>query len=201
MSRKFSDEKRSRIIEAAIDVIEEKKLSKGLMDDIARRADVAKGTVYLYFKSKEDLFCQVFLGFVDRIREIIEGIESEKLDAKQSLRNLLQMVSDFLRQHRQVFLALSLETGNIKGNIHKRFHNEMEKRIVGLVEALTPIMARGVKEGSLKKYPPEMLSGLLLSLLPALAHSTLRPMKMPNDMKIYISEDILYKILMEGIGR
>jgi len=52
-------DKRLAIINAAHTVIHEKGITNATVDDIAQRAGVAKGTVYLYFKSKEDIIVEM----------------------------------------------------------------------------------------------------------------------------------------------
>lgn len=54
--RRRSEARPGEIVEAALDLFVEKGFSATKMDEIARRAGVTKGTVYLYFPSKEDLF-------------------------------------------------------------------------------------------------------------------------------------------------
>ena len=54
--RRAPDERPSQILEAALDVFGEKGLAAARLDDIARRAKLAKGTIYLYFPNKDELF-------------------------------------------------------------------------------------------------------------------------------------------------
>lgn len=71
--------KRAAILHAAFDVISELGLYKTTVEAVAKRAQVAKGTVYLYFKSKEDLFVEMV---VDRLEhaheEVLEAISHEQ---------------------------------------------------------------------------------------------------------------------------
>lgn len=53
-------EKRALIIDAAVDVFAERGFHPARVSDIARRAGVADGTIYLYFKNKEDLLLSIF---------------------------------------------------------------------------------------------------------------------------------------------
>jgi len=71
--------KRMDILHAAFDVISEKGLYKATVEDVARRAQVAKGTVYLYFKSKEDLFVEMVIDRMDHAsEEVMEAISREQ---------------------------------------------------------------------------------------------------------------------------
>ncbi len=61
------NEKRARILEAAIDVFAEKGFHAARISDIANKAGVADGTIYLYFKHKEDILLSVFEEKMDEL--------------------------------------------------------------------------------------------------------------------------------------
>jgi len=79
------EQKRQRILRAAIDVFASKGYFAARMTDVAEAAGVADGTLYLYFEGKEHLLMSIFdsvLGrFIERLDEEIETIENptEKL--------------------------------------------------------------------------------------------------------------------------
>ena len=96
MARRRTPDKRSRILEAAVKVFARHGYFGARVSDIARRARVADGTIYLYFRSKEDilvsLFDEVMAEHVDKGREelrAVEGTEARLLViAKHHLRLL-----------------------------------------------------------------------------------------------------------------
>ena len=51
--------KRERILEAAADLFSQKSYHEVMMEDVAKMTSVAKGTVYNYFSSKEDLYFSI----------------------------------------------------------------------------------------------------------------------------------------------
>jgi AcrR family transcriptional regulator len=57
--RRAPDERPQQIVDAALAVFDEQGLDGARLDDIARRAGIAKGTIYLYFPNKEELFREV----------------------------------------------------------------------------------------------------------------------------------------------
>jgi TetR/AcrR family fatty acid metabolism transcriptional regulator len=75
MARKRSDDKRRRILDAAIKVFARKGYFGAKVSEIAGRADVADGTIYLYFRNKEDilvsLFDEVMAEHIERARREI----------------------------------------------------------------------------------------------------------------------------------
>jgi TetR/AcrR family fatty acid metabolism transcriptional regulator len=60
MARPKSDDKRARILQAAVKVFARKGYFAARVSEIARRAGVADGTIYLYFRGKEDLLVSLF---------------------------------------------------------------------------------------------------------------------------------------------
>src|SRR5690349_11249606 len=75
--RRRKEERPGEIIAAAMAVFAEKGFAAARLEDIARRAGVSKGALYLYFETKEDLFHAVVTEAVaPRIRGVIAMVES-----------------------------------------------------------------------------------------------------------------------------
>lgn len=67
-------ERRSVILEAAIDTFAERGFHHARVSDVAKQAGVADGTIYLYFKSKDDLLISLF---EEKMEQIVEAFRSE----------------------------------------------------------------------------------------------------------------------------
>jgi TetR/AcrR family fatty acid metabolism transcriptional regulator len=65
MARQKSDEKRRRILQAAVKVFAQRGYHRAKVAEIARHAAVADGTIYLYFRNKEDILVSLFNGVMD----------------------------------------------------------------------------------------------------------------------------------------
>lgn len=85
-------EKRSRIIEAAVEVFAEKGFRAARVSDIARTAGVADGTIYLYFRNKEDLLLVIF-------EEKMELLLTQLEDALRGLDDPLDRIVAYTRNH------------------------------------------------------------------------------------------------------
>lgn len=66
MPRRRTDDKRQRILQAAVKVFARKGYHGARVSEIARRADVADGTIYLYFQNKEEVLVSLFDRAMDR---------------------------------------------------------------------------------------------------------------------------------------
>ena len=108
-------EKRGVILDAAASLFLKDGFFKVTMDMVAERAGVAKGTLYLYFKDKEELFCSVirsrFLKLVGEVKGIVDG--SHSLD--ELLENLISFGNRFVdeiglyKEARERFMELPFE--------------------------------------------------------------------------------------------
>src|SRR5215217_7324368 len=71
--RRAPDERPQQILDAALAVFDEEGLDRARLDDIARRAGIAKGTIYLYFPNKEELFREVVRHTIVSRLEAVRG--------------------------------------------------------------------------------------------------------------------------------
>ncbi|MEE2788677.1 MAG: TetR/AcrR family transcriptional regulator [Myxococcota bacterium] len=88
MSAPRVGEKRLKILDAAVKVFAERGFYNARVSDIAAAAGVADGTIYLYFKNKDDLLIQVF---EDRMDEILTTMR-ERLSAEDSALERLRIL-------------------------------------------------------------------------------------------------------------
>ena len=78
-------DKRRHILEAAVSVFARAGFHKSRVSDIAREADVADGTIYLYFKSKDDILISIF---EETMSEMIDRVERAIADVDDPLERL-----------------------------------------------------------------------------------------------------------------
>ena len=81
--RRLPEERPRQILDAALAEFAERGLAAARLDDIARRAGLSKGTIYLYFPNKEELFREVIrhsvISFIERGEERVEAIDDPLL--------------------------------------------------------------------------------------------------------------------------
>ncbi len=80
----YKEEAKSRILEAAKQVFDEKGYRQATMDDIAKKLGVSKGALYLYFASKEELFDAICKTAPLALKEILYSTFREKTNPAES---------------------------------------------------------------------------------------------------------------------
>ena len=92
-----TEDKRRCILSAALDCFEERGFAATRMEDIARSAGVAKGTIYNYFKGKEELLhalAESIAGVMHRNLENVTSSENEGLPLKDRLMKVVAPLTD-----------------------------------------------------------------------------------------------------------
>lgn len=152
--RRAPEERPQQIIDAAFYEFGEHGLAGARLDDIAKRAQIAKGTIYLYFPNKEALFREMVRGTViDALAKAEAQIESQKSDSATSqLRHSAKNWWFFLRTDRVRVIQrlVHAELGNFP-DLMEFYAAEVVTRGRKLV---IDIIQRGVELGEFRPVDP-----------------------------------------------
>ena len=168
--RRAPEARPTQILDAAFHEFGERGLAGARLDDIAKRAQVAKGTIYLYFPNKEALFREmVHATIVSALVEAeasLAGLASETAEAQ--LRRLGQGWWTFLRTERVQALQrlVALELGQFP-DLMQFYADEVIARGRRLVSG---IIARGVERGEFREVDPQIAARMFSSIW--MSHST-----------------------------
>jgi len=144
-----SDERKSQILNAAEGVFTKKGFSDARMDDIAEETGLSKGTLYLYFKSKEDLV----IAILDRIfGDVINQFQTRKNVELKATEAIWQFTEAAIRDYKRMmglmpiayeFLALGFRNTVVQKALKNYFKLYMD--------ALIPIIQRGIDSGEFRQ--------------------------------------------------
>lgn len=168
--KKFSRRAEARpdeLLDAAMTVFAQKGFAGTKMDDIARVAGVSKGTVYLYFPSKDALMEGIIMRAVAPIAEgALPQLASFEGDPRIPITMLLKMIAGLLSNPENLSVPrLVLREGmNIPAiaEIYRRDVLDLA------IPALTGLVARGVASGRLRAIDPELTVRTIVG--PIIAH-------------------------------
>ena len=145
------EHRREEIIDAAQRVFFQKGLTVATMDEIAEAAELSKGTLYLYYKSKEDLYLAVMLRGMDILYEMFIAVLSESRTTIEAIANLGEAYYDFFRQHRNYYRMLHFFENP---QFHKQVSEEMLQSCAGHNQKVwlvaIDVIKRGIDEGVIR---------------------------------------------------
>lgn len=122
IAQKKNPEKYDAILAAAINVIGQAGYHNAPISRIAREAGVADGTVYLYFKNKEDVLISILRETISQISTKIEELFAAETDPVRKLRHLVTVYFETLARDKNLALVTQ---------IHLRQANEAMRRQIG----------------------------------------------------------------------
>ncbi len=102
-------DRRKSIIQAAIEVFAEKGFHRSRVSDIAREAGVADGTIYLYFKSKDDILITIFEEKMEMLIREVRRVVDAAPDPKAKLRSFARFHMSQVEENRSLSSVFQVE--------------------------------------------------------------------------------------------
>jgi AcrR family transcriptional regulator len=148
--RRRKEDRPQEITEAALLAFAEKGYDATRVDEVAKRAGVSKGLLYLYFKTKEDLFKAVIRSFVvPKIDDLAAIIDASELSSEEFLRGpFLDFAKTLPGSPISVLVRLMISEGPKHPDLLQFYWENVVSR--GLA-ALTVILERGVESGEFRR--------------------------------------------------
>ena len=157
------EQRRRAILKAARKIFFEKGLQAAAMDEMAETAELSKGTLYLYFKSKEDLYVSLLEEGLAILRRMFEEVAARPLPADEALRQIGFTYYQFFKQYPDYFNILVFADARV---LHSQVSEEVlqgsERRSLACLEVVARVFARGVQEGFFRKDIPPIEVAILL---------------------------------------
>ncbi|GAQ18954.1 fatty acid metabolism regulator protein [Oceanobacillus picturae] len=139
--------KYKQIIEAAVEVIAENGYHASQVSKIAKKAGVADGTIYLYFKNKEDILVSVFEEKMGQFIEQTENSIEQKEDANKKLLALIEMHFQQLASNPHLAVVTQLELRQSNPELRVKI-NQVLKPYLTLIDS---IINEGMEDGLFRK--------------------------------------------------
>lgn len=158
-----TDAKRKALLQAATDVFLEQGYERTLMAQISARADCSKGTLYSYFASKEDIFCEAVLAATAaESNAVFVDLETPEEDVARMLRKfgngfLQTLYTPRFRALRRLVFAASAEL-DVGRRVYDIAVRPYEERAAGLLQA-------AMDSGHLKQADSQVAASHLCALL------------------------------------
>jgi len=156
---------RARILEAARTVFFRDGFMTANLDEVAERAEVAKGTLYRYFESKADLYVAVLSQdgrlFEDRLRATVTG----DVAPPEQVRRTARFYFDHWIRNREYFpIFWALENQAVIGEIPQVAVEEVTKLWEECLRILADVIESGVRNGSFRDCDPWEVANILWTL-------------------------------------
>ena len=132
VTQQYKIEIREKIIKAAIDAFSKYGFDRTRMDDVAKTADLSKGTIYLHFKSKEDLFYAICENNLAEAKQQISTMFAKKEDLVSEIERFYDVFRKKKTANERVFfetIAESARNAELRKALYKQRMNIFETAI------------------------------------------------------------------------
>ncbi len=169
LGRRDPEARRQAILEAALAVFTAEGFAAARLDHVAERAGVAKGTIYLHFKDKQDLFEQMVREAVSPVITHLEALaQLPDMPAHAVLQSMFSVFrTEVLATHRKDLLRLVLTEGPRFPAVAGFYHREVVSRGLKLMgQILERAKANGqLSAAGLAQFPQLVVAPLLLAVV------------------------------------
>lgn len=155
------DERRQALLNAALDEFFERGFTAARMDDIARRAGLSKGTLYLYFDSKDALFIALIETVAAPNVEKVEQLAASAPSAAAALHALTGFMPHVIRETSlpRVVKVLLADAGAFP-DVVRRYRSQVIDRVLA---AVAKVLERGQLSGELSVDDPRLTARLVVA--------------------------------------
>lgn len=153
------------ILDAAAKLFSERDFQHVKVDDIAERVGLSKGTIYLYFENKEQLFFSIIIERAKTLHERLQYASECEEPFLDCLRNFVSTYLGFFREHQAFFKLIHSEKTRMDMESHYKMHDYSSEVLKNLFLIVIELMNRGQSAGLLRDGDPRTFSKILIALL------------------------------------
>lgn len=125
------------------------------VDDIARKAEVAKGTVYLYFKNKEELYVGALADGLDILRDNLDRAAAQHPDPRERLFALAEAYLAFSQSHNEHFrLMVAMHHGALPERVRPEVLGGVMEKGLACWQVVAKAIRDGQATGAFGNWPP-----------------------------------------------
>jgi TetR/AcrR family transcriptional regulator len=145
------EERRAAILQSAEKVFANKGVALATMDDIAHEAELSKGTLYLYFDSKDELYLEIAVRAVRSLQEDFSAAHGMGGTGYARLAAILRAYARFGVEHRDRFrVAVSWMTADPGAAAQSERFAEYKRLVVEIYGLVASAIEAGKRDGSLR---------------------------------------------------
>lgn len=154
-----SEFRRAEIVNAARSVFARKGFARGIMDQIAKEAGIAKGTIYLYFRSKKEIYRAV-------LNHDMESVKKGTLKRIDAAGNLRDKIGEFTlarlesaEERKELFRIMDTESGSLSFT-RSQYRDWLREPVLRLASALEQASGRG----EIRRVPSEKVAWIIADM-------------------------------------
>jgi len=193
--RAVNYEKYETILKASIKVFARHGFFNSTVADVARQAGVADGTVYLYFKNKDDILVSIFNHVMDGVMDCIDRELSRLKDPVSKLRKIIEMHLELMEHDPDLAVVFQVE---LRHSI-KFMEQFSATRVSEYLKVIRSVIEAGQKSSAIRKDVDSNIASKVL--FGALDEMTTNWMLSKKKYPLTSTADAIFQTFFRGIAR
>jgi TetR/AcrR family fatty acid metabolism transcriptional regulator len=193
--RKKAQNIEKRILKAALRIFAKYGYFKTTVDEIAKAAGFAKGTLYLYFKDKESLYVTLLDEHIKITIDLLTNVERSTKSATEKLAEILTTLMHYMKSIKGAYPLFSYDNIHLKGKTLKNLGAAILPELNEMVTIIGRIVQEGIDNGEFKDVDPDIAGSYFFNAIrTALFGSFLKP-------DLNVDADTVLELFFEGIKK
>jgi AcrR family transcriptional regulator len=152
----------------ALKIFAQKGFFRTTVEDIADATGVAKGTVYLYFSNKEDLYTASIDEHFNRALEMLSEVAESPGTPGEKMNRIANDYVDYITHLRTTYLPFTFESMNLTGKTLKKIHSTIEPKLYKMVDIISRVIKDGIEKDDFRKVDPRLAAFYFLNTIRAI---------------------------------
>ncbi len=197
------ERRRQQIIVAAKRVFSDKGFNRATMEDIAKEAELSPGTLYLYFKNKEELYASLSLRILQYLHIRVGHVRDEKGTPEQKLKALIEAMYDVYAFDPLILINMfHLQSSETLKNLSPELLEEIEDLSRKSIGAISTIFQDGIEQKVFLDKHPVALADIFWALFSGvILWNTSK--RIIDDRKDYLMQtlNVAFEVFSRGVVR
>ena len=198
------ERRRQQIIVAAKRIFSAKGFNKATMEDIAKEAEISPGTIYIYFKNKDELYASLSIRILQHLNIRLEHVKNQNnLNDEQRIASLKDALYDIYDFDPLILINLfHLQSSESLKNLSPELLSEIKRLSQSSLKIMSDIFSEGISTGVFIKANPNALADIFWALFSGVILWE-ESKKIIDNKKDFLKPtlDIAFDIFRQGITK
>jgi AcrR family transcriptional regulator len=198
------ERRRQQIIIAAKRIFSAKGFNKATMEDIAKEAEISPGTIYIYFKNKDELYASLSIRILQHLNIRLEHVKKQNnVNVEQRIATLKDALYDIYNFDPLILINLfHLQSSESLKNLSFGLLSEIKRLSQDSLKIMADIFSEGISNGVFIKTNPNALADIFWALFSGVILWE-ESKKIIDNKKDFLKPtlDIAFDIFRQGITK
>ena len=191
--QEYQDHQRQEIMAEALELFSDRGYHQVSMQDIAQEAEFAVGTLYKFFKNKEELYRAIILDLSEKFSTALAHALEQGEDEYERLISYLTIAGEIFMANAKAVSLYFVETRGARFNPRAGLDEEVMSRYDQILKWLSKVFAGGIENGIFRSLDPDYLARSLDSLACTFLFAWLdEPQKYPYEKSLRMMDEIFF---------